>query len=226
MSIKNRPLSILFKIIIIIIIATGIILQFSANNYDWHLFNYFTILSNILCLLYLLNSVTYMFKCNDIRVTTFNPLWRGFGLTALTLTCLIANILLGNQFDFTNLKGISLFILHIITPALFILDWLLFDTKGRFIVSYPLIWTLFPLGYLLYIYVGVKIMGSLALGSVYPYPFMDVDKIGVSNFIITMLVMIVGFLIMSYLYFILDYKLDFREEIKQPKHYRKHKKRT
>ena len=63
-------------------------------------------------------------------------------------------------------------LLHYLTPALFVIDWLLFVPKGQ--VRWMLITAslAFPLVYMLWT------LAHGAMSSWYPYPFVDVTKLG------------------------------------------------
>lgn len=63
-------------------------------------------------------------------------------------------------------------LLHTVVPLLAVLDWLVFDPRGRFRWSYALYWLTFPLAYLAFALVRGLIVHR------YPYPFIDVGELG------------------------------------------------
>ena len=69
-------------------------------------------------------------------------------------------------------------LIHIITPLLVIVDWLIFVPKGAFRWVDPLLWTLIPYAYLVWAFVYGALGGEFTPGQKYPYPFMDVVEIG------------------------------------------------
>lgn len=62
--------------------------------------------------------------------------------------------------------------LHYLMPVLFVLDWLLFVPKGTLKFTDALAWLPFPLAYMLWTF------AYGALSGFYPYPFVDVSKLG------------------------------------------------
>jgi len=72
-------------------------------------------------------------------------------------------------------------LIHIITPLLVIVDWLIFVPKGAFRWVDPLLWTLIPYAYLVWAFVYGALGGEFTPGQKYPYPFMDVDVLGVGG---------------------------------------------
>ena len=58
------------------------------------------------------------------------------------------------------------------TPILVPLFWLAFTRKGMLAARDPLLWALYPLAYLVYSLVRGAVEGS------YPYPFIDVTRLG------------------------------------------------
>jgi hypothetical protein len=63
-------------------------------------------------------------------------------------------------------------LLHTVVPLLAVLDWLLFDERGRFRWRYALYWLAFPLGYLAF-----ALLRGLVVDR-YPYPFINVNDLG------------------------------------------------
>ena len=63
-------------------------------------------------------------------------------------------------------------LLHTVVPVLAVLDWLVFDARGRYRWRYPVYWLAFPLGYL-----GFALVRGLIVHR-YPYPFIDVRELG------------------------------------------------
>jgi len=75
-----------------------------------------------------------------------------------------------------NPEGISAIFnigLHFVFPVLYILDWLIFAPKGSMSFKHAPLWTLYPIAYGLFNLVRGHLTGF------YPYPFLDISKIGV-----------------------------------------------
>ncbi len=79
-------------------------------------------------------------------------------------------------------------LLHVVVPLLYVLYWALFRAKGSLQWRDGLYWLLFPLAYLLY----SLIRGPLVQW--YPYPFLDVAKLGYEKVLINILLMLALFL--------------------------------
>jgi hypothetical protein len=80
--------------------------------------------------------------------------------------------LLGALFDVDGLQRIAHLWLHYVTPALYLVFWFLFVPKGGLRLAHIPRWTLYPLAYGLYVLVRGELTG------LYPYPFVDVDRLG------------------------------------------------
>jgi len=93
---------------------------------------------------------------------------------------------IGNQF------------LHTVVPLLAVLDWLVFDERGRFRWRYALYWLAFPLGYLAFALVRGLVVDR------YPYPFIDVNELGYDGVSISSVGFAVAFWILGLLFVAID----------------------
>jgi hypothetical protein len=150
----------------------GILLQFWASytfrHYEliptlWTLARFFTIISN-LALAVAMSAVAL-----GKRVS---PLVLG-GLTlAILLVGIVYRTLLAGLHPLTGLALIANDLLHDASPLLMAAYWLLFVPRRQLRWTAPWWWALFPVTYFLYV---------LARGQLdrhYPYPFIDVVKLG------------------------------------------------
>jgi hypothetical protein len=150
----------------------GIALQFWASftfrHYDlmltlWTLARFFTIISNLAL------AVTMTAVALGKRVSA---LVLG-GLTlAIMLVGIVYGTLLSGLHPLSGLPLIANYLLHDVSPIAMAAYWLLFVPRGRLNWRAPWWWVIFPLAYFLY---------ALARGQIdrrYPYPFMDVGKLG------------------------------------------------
>jgi hypothetical protein len=69
---------------------------------------------------------------------------------------------------------------HEVAPALYVLDWLLFVPKGYLKFRSALVSIAFPMAY------GAYSLIQGALTEFYPYPFLDVSKLGYERVLINM----------------------------------------
>ncbi len=80
---------------------------------------------------------------------------------------------------------------HVVTPALYVIDWVLFVPKGTLRWKSAFIWLLFPLAYAVYSLIHGAIMGF------YPYPFINVSNLGYDKVLSNMGILVLVFLGLS-----------------------------
>ncbi len=157
--------------LVAIVCWAGLAVQFSAtygNQHDlaatlWILARFFTILTNLLL------AVTMTAVAVGRRVSPF--ILGGVTLAILLVGVVYATLLAGLH----HLSGAALvadILLHKVSPVSMALWWLLFAPKKALKWNAPVQWAAYPLAYFAY---------ALARGHFdrhYPYPFMDVGKLG------------------------------------------------
>lgn len=154
-------------------------------------FSYFTILTNLLVAV-----------CCTVLLAGCNSTWGRFfsrttTLTAITVYIVIVgivyNILLRSIWNPEGLQKVVDELLHVGTPVLFLLYWLLLVPKAglQWKNSFPWLWYPFLYG------VFVLIRGTLS--GFYPYPFFDVPKLGVAQVAINTVGLMAVFLLCSLL---------------------------
>ena len=90
-------------------------------------------------------------------------------------------------------------LLHTVVPLLAVLDWLLFDERGRFRWRHALYWLAFPLGYLAF-----ALLRGLVVDK-YPYPFINVNELGYAGVSITAVGFAVAFWLLGLLFVAVDH---------------------
>lgn len=185
-----RPVALVYRIVAAAVILTGVLRNadvFSGVP-SWSSLLFYTMVSNLICLVWMLMLVAR--TAGDLRrdgaggTSTPSARWSGAVMMAITVTMLIYLIVLvPTRFDAGDTDVFSLTdnLIHVVTPVLVILDWLLFVPKGSFRWVDPLLWTLIPYAYLSWAFVYGALGGEFTPGSRYPYPFMDVDALGVGG---------------------------------------------
>ena len=97
-------------------------------------------------------------------------------LGGLTLAILLVGIvyvtLLRGLHTLSGPALVADYLLHYASPVAMAAYWLLFTPRGRLRWSAPWLWVLFPAAYLIYVLVRGQ------LDHRYPYPFIDVAKLG------------------------------------------------
>ena len=215
----RNTLSILFKISVTMLSGYGLYLTLFTGGMFLENFSYFTTQANFWTwFTYTIFTFQLIFnKPLGKRATYFKQLW----MVMLILTSVIYSFVLIpylsiNQIDYP-IASIKDLIIHYAVPASVVIDYILFDKKGQFEKSAIVKNTIFPLGYLSYIFIFIWLGGRFTLGGtvhLFPYFFLDYQVLGVIP-VIALCLSIVGFILyISWLMYTLDYifgqKLDHR----------------
>lgn len=156
-------------------------------------FSYFTILINLLVAI-----------CCTVLLTRPDTKWGVYFNSPKMLTAIAVyisvvgityNVILRSIWDPQGLQKIVDNLLHSVIPVLFVFFWLLFADKNKLKWTDNIPWLLCPLIYL----VVVLIRGVFS--GFYPYPFIDLSKIGWERTLINSLAVTGLFVILS-LFFI------------------------
>lgn len=222
MYIHSRTASIIYKFALTLIGVAALL--YAAGLGDGHFngsfFCYFTNLSNIAVVAYLCAAAVAALRNGALWPEPWMPKLKHALMLAITVTWLVAHFLLdhGGVFASGTFHWTSL-VLHYIVPIGMILDWLLFDRKGTMRAVEPPFWTVFPLCYLVCIMVGVWCFGlnvRPAQHSRWPYDFLDFDHNGVPAVTVTILLLIVGFVVLGYVYMLIDHLMARKGVDSQP----------
>ena len=152
----------------------------------------------------------------DSYVTTA-PRLRVISMLGLVLTFLIFNFLLANdpaRDPALNFK-VECILCHIILPIMYVADWVMFYEHRKINWKLPFLSTVFPLLYLVFIFVNAALRGFDSsimnyAGTdpvIYPYFFLNPERVGIRSMIIWILVLLVAFILMGYLFMIIDHLL-------------------
>jgi hypothetical protein len=161
-----------------------------------HLFSYFTVLTNLLITIY---CTVHLISANQQNRT--NPFLRSETLTALTVFILIVgtvyHLVLKSLWNPEGLLMITDEIYHTFVPLGSLALWIVSTNNKLSNLKILYGWILYPILYLL----SILIIGSFS--GFYPYPFLNVDEIGlgkvVSNSLYLLIVMILLFLIFYFI---------------------------
>jgi hypothetical protein len=157
--------------LVAIVCWAGLALQFAAtygNSHDvlaamWTLARFFTMISN-LALALAMTAVAAGRRLSALAMS---------GLTlAVLLVGVVYWVLLRGLHPLSAVALTANTLLHDVSPLLMAAYWLVFVPRGKLRWSAPWWWTLFPVIYFVYV---------LARGQLdhrYPYPFIDVGKLG------------------------------------------------
>ena len=100
----------------------------------------------------------------------------------------VYSFLLRNLWDPEGLSKVADIILHDVVPVMYVVYWIFFVSKSRLRWRDPLIWASYPIIYLAWILVRGAISGR------YPYPFVDVSRLGYPNVLRNSIVLLTIFL--------------------------------
>jgi hypothetical protein len=149
-------------------------------NVTVNFFSYFTILSNLLAALALFVPVFMpsAFRSGSLRT--------GVALY-MTVTGLIYVTVLRNIWDPQGWAFVADALLHYMMPVLYLIDWVLFAEKRSLRYGDVPRWLIFPA-----LYAGYSLLrGSVA--DWYPYPFLDVSKLGAGPVAINVMLVVALF---------------------------------
>lgn len=224
MRIKNLWLSAAYKGIYALLIAAALVLDFGffEGRADWYMLNYYTILSNIACMVFFAIAHFQVEKAAraGIRDFAWQPRLEGAFVFCIAVTGIIyatmlapADIANGNFWRFENI------VLHYVGPAMVIFDWLLFSPKGRFRAYDPLRWLLIPLAYLGYILLRSTFAGNIgSTGSRFPYGFIDpAVQGGWDKMLWGVAELAVGMAVLGYVIYLVDW-LTAHRKTKEPRY--------
>ncbi len=160
-------------------------------NRTINFFSYFTILTNIIAAL----AMTAPLVAAGTSVGNFfdRPSVRTAIATYIIVVGVTYHLILRDLWNPQGWQWIADMSLHYLTPALFVLDWLLFVPKRAVQWKTALIALVYPL-----IYMGWTLWHGSWSGF-YPYPFVDVSQIGMEKTLINAGGMTVAFLVLGLL---------------------------
>jgi len=128
---------------------------------------FFTVQSNLI-----VGGTTLALAMDLGRTSTVFGVFRMIGLVAITVTGIVYHVALGSVLDLDGVHQLGNQLVHTVVPLLAVVGWLLFGPRGltsgrvaRLSIVFPVLWLAFTL-----------VRGSVVHW--YPYPFIDVSRIG------------------------------------------------
>lgn len=150
-------------------------------------FSFFTVLTNTL--------VAVVLTCVATRQpskgrTFFLQPWVTSGIAVSIIVVGVAyNLLLRQLWQPQGLQWLANELLHDVMPVLFTLYWWFCVPKGSLRVRHIGVWVLYPVLYFAYTLLRGHLLG------VYPYPFIDVEKLGYAQAFINACGVLAGFVL-------------------------------
>lgn len=203
---KINPFYAFIRIILFVIITIALILQVTVLLGEISFVSmllYFTIISNILVVIFLGRSI-FKAKFGDGYYYTGNPIFHGAITLYISITGLIYHLLLASTFMPTGLDWIVNLCTHTIAPVFFFIDWLITQKRKTYKYKYILFWIIFPMVYLVFGTLEGKISGH------FRYPFMNYIEMTGSEYLITISFVISAFIILGLLLVFINRKLRIR----------------
>jgi hypothetical protein len=130
----------------------------------WSMLRYFTVITNLL--------VAGVFARVAFGRTSARPLILGGVTLTIILVGVVYGLLLTGLRELSGGDDFANLVLHKVVPILVPIWWLTFAPKGGLGWRDPWVWALLPL-----VYFGYGLARG-AMDGVYPYPFMDLAKLG------------------------------------------------
>lgn len=212
---RERRVSIIFKLLVFSSLLTGIILNLRKTTSLTAMLSYYTLQSNVLCLAMFIGIIVLIISKKDYRYNNIYYLLKGAVLIAILVTAITYQLALApNSFSMdigtTNRYWANMFV-HVISPVMVLLDYILFDEKGNFKYYYPIIWLVLPLNYVLYVYTYSARGGrffNIGGSREFAYFFLDYHQIGVRGVVFSITVIAITILLLSYVLVFLDRKVS------------------
>ena len=213
MRIKSKMASIVWKAVLVAIATYGLldgagILEGAYKEGFPHMF---TNVSNLFAWGYFLVAVVWLFRHRDDEAAvTLAPQAKYTATMSLLVTMLIAHFLLFDAMFRDGQLVWHLVVLHYVVPVMALLDWALFDEKGRMPVWGPFAWLSLVVVYLAVVMIcagplGMNMGGGTTADiSRYPYTFLDPGISGVGGVVTFCAVMLVAFVALGYVLLGLD----------------------
>ena len=168
----------------------------------WDPLLYFTVQSNLMvCAFLLADSAARAKACAGKRAEAENrgaalpdrPAWHavhGAVLLAISMTGLVYNVLLAPGIDAAGYDAVIIFVNHTVTPALFVIDWLVRQRQYAYRTGLIFPWLAYPAAYLVF-----GILEGTATGH-FRYPFLDYTSQDGAHFAAGLALM-VGFFVLT-----------------------------
>ena len=207
--IKDRKISIIYKSLILVSAISGILLQceIGTNNFSLISFRMFTTLSNLTVAIFYFTYVVSEIKNPNSAINSIKFKYFKFLITmSIMLTGLVAHFMLKGLFDEMDyIVKAGLVLLHYVVPIATFLDWLLFDIKGQTTKLMPLFSAIFPIVYVIVSLISAQYISGEGK---YPYPFLDVDTLGIKVVLINIVLLSIAYFVVGYLGVFIDHKLN------------------
>lgn len=176
--------SFIFKILILIVCGLGLYLNFKIGPFN-KMILYFTVQSNLLCFIFYLVVLLLKIKGKLKKSNTYY-IFKGMVTMSITITMVVYWLLISSSNGLWIYKDhmLECRFVHLYTPILIILDYIIFGEKGKLKKSYPFIWSLVLILYTFFCVVYSYFGGTFINGASCPYLYMDINEFGIARVIL------------------------------------------
>ncbi len=213
---SNRKASLAYKIVLAALCLAGLVMNSGliTRTFTPAMFLYYTLLSNLFCFVFYIAAIIATARAissgGGAGPVRFAPHFKGGVVLAMLLTTLIYFLIMADSpFAGSSILSITANVLvHLAVPVLVLLDWLLFDKKGRFSAGDPLVWTALPFAYYLLVLLFAEPLFfpnfHYYSGQRYPYRFLNPDLIGWASVLVNICLITAACVAAGYVLFGLD----------------------
>ncbi len=152
---------------------------------------YFTVLTNILAALVL--SLPLVAPATLTGRFSNRPGVRTAAAAAIAVVGIVYHLLLRNVWNPQGWQLVADWLLHYVTPSLYLLFWWVGVPKQGLRWPHVAAWMSYPIAYLIYMLIRGKLTG------LYPYPFLDAGALGYGKTLANGLGLLLGFIFVSLL---------------------------
>ncbi|MGN1103927.1 MAG: Pr6Pr family membrane protein [Candidatus Coproplasma sp.] len=208
--VKNASIRLLFQTVYCVLAFIGLIgsLGYFEATFRPNFYVMYTNLSNYVCMGFMAYSLVLTVKRalrKEDGTQNVAPAFRFACNIMILVTFLVYNGMLAKDKTaseyFLSPSNITM---HLILPVMFIADWILFYDHGKTKWYYPLLCTIMPAVYLVFIFVRAAILPHDGDALIYPYFFLNVEKIGVGGVIGWIAILVAVFVVIGYIFCLAD----------------------
>ena len=219
--IKNRTAQVVFQTVYCVLAVIGFLnsLGYFAANFNENFYVYYTNLSNYICAGVMFVSLVQTIKSANKKEDGYcktAPTFNFMCVILIMVTFLVYNILLSGENTVVEyFTSQSNMIMHVILPIMFILNWVLFYEHETLKWYHPLLCVIMPIVYVVFILIRAAILKGTAGALLYPYFFLNVDKLGWGGFFIWLAILFAVFVAIGYLLYALDHIKSIKNKLKK-----------
>ena len=216
---KNRTAQLVLQSSYMSLGIVAIVSFFGLFEMTWRIDAWilFTNQCNFLCIGIMIAELVQTIKKKEDSYVTLNPILKFVGLLGIMLTGIIYYAFISQFKNPINNFRVGTILMHVVLPILYIADWILFYEKNKVKLTYPLFALLLPIAYVIFIYIhaafykfDTSILNYNQDGPyIYPYFFLNVEKLGIGTVLLWCFLIVVGFLAAGFLMYGLDKLINY-----------------